>query len=131
MGASGPKAANAEGSAGAGTSLDGAALEVSGVLRKYQLKLADRQCRMAESSQRLQDVIVMLCTALYAARQNDEITRQAADVFCQEMRRKLTEKRPSDKYFRAVTKLGETIAENGCSLLSGVEEAAILMPYTN
>ncbi len=31
-------------------------LEISGVMVKHQLKLADRQCRMAELSQRLQDL---------------------------------------------------------------------------
>ncbi len=36
------------------------------------LALADRQCRMSELSQRVQDAVIMLCTALYAARQNDD-----------------------------------------------------------
>jgi len=35
------------------------AREVSDAMSKYQLKLADRQCRMAELSQRVQDVITI------------------------------------------------------------------------
>ena len=43
--------------------------EISATMRKHQLKLADRQCRMAALSQELQDAVVMLCTSLYASRQ--------------------------------------------------------------
>ena len=64
-------------------------------MSKHQLGLADRQCRMSELSQRLQDAVTILCTALYAARQNDEVVRQAADVVCQDLTRKLTGKRPA------------------------------------
>jgi len=35
-------------------------------MRKHQLKLPDRQCRMAELSQRVQDVVTILVTALWA-----------------------------------------------------------------
>ena len=45
------------------------ALEISGTMSRFQLKLADRQCRMAELSQRCQDVITMLTTSMYGARQ--------------------------------------------------------------
>ncbi len=44
--------------------------------------------------------------------------------------RKLTGKRPSDAYFRAVTKLGEAIAEGGFEAIAGIEAEAILMPST-
>ena len=42
------------------------ALEISGTMSRFQLKLADRQCRMAELSQRCQDVITILTTACTA-----------------------------------------------------------------
>ena len=45
------------------------ALEISGTMSRFQLKLADRQCRMAELSQRCQDVITILTTTMYGARQ--------------------------------------------------------------
>ena len=35
-------------------------------MTKHQLKLADRQCRMAELSQRVQDLVVILATSLWA-----------------------------------------------------------------
>ena len=108
-----------------------APLEISGTMSKHQLALADRQCRMTELSQRLQDTIVILCTALYAARKDDEVIRAAADVVCQDLTRKLTGKRPSDRYFRAVTKLGEIIADGGFKSIAGLHPDQILMPYAS
>ena len=44
-------------------------VEIDGTMRKHQLALADRQCRMSDLSQRMQDAVVMLATSLYAAGQ--------------------------------------------------------------
>ena len=104
-------------------------LEISGTMRKHQLKLADRQCRMAELSSRVQKLVVMLCTSLYAAQQNDEVVRAAADVLCQDLTRELTGERPSDRYFRAVTTLGEQIADGGFTSIAGLKPDEILMRY--
>ncbi|HMT80432.1 MAG TPA: DNA mismatch repair endonuclease MutL, partial [Azonexus sp.] len=41
-------------------------LEISGTMQKHQLKLADRQCRMSELSARIQSLVIVLCTSLYA-----------------------------------------------------------------
>lgn len=104
-------------------------LWIDSLMTKHQLKLADRQCAMAELSQRIQDLVVMLTTSLYAAKQEDEIVRSAADVLCHDLRRRLTGARPTSQYFRTVTKLGETIAAGGFKALAGVEAEEILMPY--
>lgn len=111
--------------------LRGAALEISGTMFKYQLALADRQCRMAELSGRIQDMVTILCTSLYGARQQDEVLRQAADVACQDLRRKLTGRRLTDRYFRAVTRLGEMIADGGFQSIAGLVPDEILIPYEN
>ena len=50
-------------------------LTVDSLMFKYKLTLADRQCAMADLSQRIQNQIVMLVTAIYAGRQEDEIIR--------------------------------------------------------
>jgi butyryl-CoA dehydrogenase len=105
--------------------------EISGTMSKHQLGLADRQCRMSELSQRLQDAVTMLCTSLHAARSGDEVVRQAADVFCQDLTRKLTGQRASDRYYRTVTTLGETIAEGGFKSVAGVDAGDIMMRYDN
>jgi alkylation response protein AidB-like acyl-CoA dehydrogenase len=104
-------------------------LVIDGVLRKHQLALADRQCRMSYLSQRIQDAVVMLATSLYAARQDDEVVRQAADCVCQDFERKLTGREPTDRYFRTVTALGEQIACGGFRSIAGLQADEILMPY--
>jgi alkylation response protein AidB-like acyl-CoA dehydrogenase len=104
-------------------------LEISAAMRKHQLKLADRQCRMAELSQRVQDLVVILTTSLYAAGQNDEVVRAAADVLCRDLTRKLEGRRPSDRDYRTVTKLGEAVESGGFKAIAGVEPGEILMRY--
>jgi len=103
--------------------------DISGTMSKHQLGLADRQCRMSEISRRIQDATVMLCTALYGARKDDEVVRAAADVACQDLKRNLTGKRPTDAYFKAATKLGATIADGGFKSIAGMKPDEILMPY--
>lgn len=103
--------------------------EISAAMRKHQLKLADRQCRMNELSQRIQDLLTMLCTSLYAAQHTDEVVRSAADLLCQELTMKLTGARPSDAYFRAANQLGEKIADGQFASLAGIEPGDILMKY--
>ena len=104
-------------------------LWIDSVMTTHQLKLPDRQCAMAELSQRIQDLIVMLTTSLYAGKQQDDLVRRAADVLCQDLRRRLTGARPTSQYFRTVTQLGAAIAEGGFPSLAGVDAPEILMTY--
>jgi len=104
-------------------------LEISGTMSKHQLKLVDRQCRMSELSQRVQDLIVILATALYAGRHDDELVRAAGDVLCQDLTRGLMGRRPSDRDFRTAVELGKAIAEGGFASIAGIEAEEILMPY--
>ncbi len=117
--------------ASAAAALQRSRLEISDVMSKHQLKLADRQCRMAELSQRIQDQVVRVTVSSWAAQQSSEVVRSAADILCQDLERKFTGKRPTDGYFRAVSKLGETIANGGYEAIAGITPEAILMPYQN
>jgi alkylation response protein AidB-like acyl-CoA dehydrogenase len=110
-------------------SLQEMSLEISDTMMKFQLSLADRQCRMAELSLRCQNFITMLCTALYGARQENEILRESADVLCQELTQQLTSKRPSNSYYKQVTQLGAAIAEGKFPGLAELQPDEILMPY--
>jgi len=105
------------------------ATEISGTMFKFQLALADRQCRMAELSLRCQDLITMLCTSLYGARSADERVVQAADLLCQELTAKFTGRRATNGYFRQVTALGATIADGGFPGLEGIDAGEIMMGY--
>ncbi len=107
------------------------AVEISGTMRKHQLKLADRQCRMAELSQRVQDSVVILVSALWGNGQGRDAGADAADILCQDLRRKLTGERPSDGYFRDCARLADRIISGEWEDLKNVPRADILMPYEN
>jgi alkylation response protein AidB-like acyl-CoA dehydrogenase len=103
--------------------------EISSTMRKHQLGLADRQCRIAELSDRGQTAVIILCAGLYASLQADEVIREAADCLCHDLARKLTGRRPSDRDLRRVTRLGEMIADGGFKSIAGLKPDDILMPY--
>jgi alkylation response protein AidB-like acyl-CoA dehydrogenase len=105
------------------------ALEISGTMSKFQLKLADRQCRMSELSQRCQDMITVLTTSMYGARSDDPIVQEAADIVCQNLQQKFLGRRPSNNYFRRVTALGQAIADGKFRSIAGVEAEEILWSY--
>jgi alkylation response protein AidB-like acyl-CoA dehydrogenase len=105
--------------------------ELSGMMVKHQLKLPDRQCRIAEISQRIQDTIVLLVTALYANQKKDDVTIAAADILCDDIARKLTGKRTSDSYFRNVSRLADMIIEGKYRELDGLPTVPIMRPYDN
>jgi alkylation response protein AidB-like acyl-CoA dehydrogenase len=103
--------------------------ELSQNMVKHQLKLADRQCRIAEMSQRIQETIVILVTCLWAQEGGDPVVQAATDILCQDLRRKLTGERASDRYFRQVTKLADLIIEKGYPGMSDIAHADILFSY--
>ena len=103
-------------------------IEISNAMRKYQLKLVDRQMRMSELSLRVQNMLTILCTALYASSQ-DDVVQHAADVACTDLRRELDGARPSDRDFRRVNELGGAIADDQFAAIAGVEAGEILMSY--
>jgi hypothetical protein len=55
----------------------------------------------------------------------------AADILCQDLRRKLTGERPSDRYFRDAGKLADRIIGGGFQALAGIPHEEILMRYEN
>jgi hypothetical protein len=103
--------------------------EVSGTMVKHQLKLADRQVRMAELSQRIQDTVTILVTTLWAHGQGHEAAIASADILCQDLRRKLTGERMSDRYIKDAMALADVILSGGFEPLTGVPVEEILMPY--
>jgi alkylation response protein AidB-like acyl-CoA dehydrogenase len=105
--------------------------EVNSAMEKYQLKLADRQCTIAELSQRIQDNVVILVTALWGHQQKSEVAVASADVLCQDLRRKLTGKRPSGRYYKDANALADLILSGGYEALAGVPQAEIMMKYEN
>lgn len=109
--------------------LSNSCFDISGMMRKYQLKLADRQCSMAQLSLRVQKAVTMLVTSLYASRQTCEVTRSAADVLCSHLQRGIEGALPNGADFRRVTELGAAISDSGWAALHDVEADGILMRY--
>ena len=110
--------------------LNEAPIELSENMVKHQLKLPDRQCRIALMSRRVQDMIIMLVTSLWAHQQQDEVQIAAADILCQDLRRGLTGEQPSDKYFRACSKPADMIIAGGYKDLETIYKADIMFSYT-
>ncbi len=113
----------------AATFLQKASLEISSSMVKHQLSLPDRQARIAELSQRIIDATVILAASLHAARQGDELVVRAADVLADELTRKLEGGRPTDRYFRKVTKLGAAVAAGEFPTIPDTPPTGILMDY--
>ena len=101
--------------------------EAADLMREYASKHLGG--RMAELSARLQSLVIMLCTSLYASRQEDELVRDAADVMCSELRRQFTGERASDGDFRRETQLGAAVVDGGFRSIAGLHPDEILMPY--
>ena len=110
-------------------SLQNSPLRISGVMSKHQLKLADRQCRMSDMSARVQKMVVILCTSLYAASQENAAVREAANVYCSELTRELLGHRAADRDFRAITQLGESIAAGAFPGVSDLHPDEVMMRY--
>lgn len=104
---------------------------ISAAMRRYQLKLADRQCRMTELSQRVQDMITMLVTAMHAGRSKDSTVQMAGEVLCAQLARKLDGRQASDHEMRTMVELGKRVAEGEFSAIAGIPAEEILMPYDN
>ena len=109
--------------------LQRSAFEISAVMRQHQLKLADRQCRMAELSARVQTAVVILCTSLYASRQSHELIRRAGELQCQSLTNQLQGRRPSDAWLRSITELGAALAVENLPGTTDIDVPPILMPY--
>ena len=98
--------------------------EISSIMRKYQLKLADRQCKISMLSKKIQHLITMLATIGYACnRSHNPITLEIADVSCDLLRNKITGSHPTDKQIRKTVSLGEKIGDQP------VDTSSIMMRY--
>jgi hypothetical protein len=113
----------------AAKSLHKSRLEINKLMTTFQLSLADRQCSMAQLSLKIQDMVTILTTCLFAGKSDDGLVHMAADVLCQDMKLRITGGRPTGAYFRTVTKLGAEITDGGFSAIAGVDVPEILMSY--
>jgi hypothetical protein len=59
------------------------------------------------------------------------VSLAAAELLCQDLRRKLTGTRPGDDYFRDASRLADMVISGGFEPLTGVPAAEVLMQYPN
>ena len=78
-------------------------------MRKYQLGLADKQCRMSILSRKIQNLITIMVTVCYAYAKADPMTAHIADISCENLKNKITGKHPTDEQIRKSVRLGEAI----------------------
>ncbi|MGF1581820.1 MAG: acyl-CoA dehydrogenase family protein [Gemmataceae bacterium] len=104
--------------------------EISDAMVKHQLKLADRQCRIAELSQRVQDNVTILVTSLYANQQKNETLVMAADILDRDLRHKLTGERYPDRYYKDASALADKIIADGFPGLEEIQPQDIMMSYS-
>ncbi|HND55585.1 MAG TPA: acyl-CoA dehydrogenase family protein, partial [Pirellulaceae bacterium] len=104
-------------------------LQIDRALRRHQLRLADRQCRMSELAKRVQRLTAMLCVALYGAAQTNELSRAAALVLGNDLQRELTGRPISDAELRVTVELGQSVLRDPATLLADCPPASIVMPY--
>jgi len=97
--------------------------EISALMRKHQLRLADRQCRMSILSRKIQNLTTMMATVCYAFAKANLLTARIADVSCENLRCKITGRHPTDLQIRKSVSLGEKLC---CDQVS---QKSILMKY--
>lgn len=104
-------------------------LDISAVMRRFQLKLADRQCRISDVSSRVRDLATIIVTGLWASQHHSETTQKAGELMCEELILKLRGRRPTDGYYRRITELGQAVADGHFDSIAGIPPDEILMPY--
>ncbi len=114
--------------------LRGMAAEIDRAMRKFQLKLVDRQCRMSFLSQKTQDLVTILVTVLFANSTQNQLIIDAAAVLCSELERKINGTHPTDEDYRFMTKFGGRVVEKyweegSPALMGDIPVDEILMSY--
>jgi alkylation response protein AidB-like acyl-CoA dehydrogenase len=103
--------------------------DISAAMTKYQLKLADRQCKIAEISQRIRDFATMIVVGLWTGQQQSEGTRLAGQLLCEELSLKLKGSRPDDGYYRRACEVGQLVADGGFEEIAGITPDPVMMSY--
>lgn len=103
--------------------------EISGTMSKHQLGLADRQCRMSELSQRIQDAAHSVHGSLRRTA-DDEVVRHAADIACQDLKQR-SPAAPLGPLLQVNYEAGALIADGGFKSIAGLNAGEIMMQYDN
>jgi alkylation response protein AidB-like acyl-CoA dehydrogenase len=106
-------------------------LALSGDMRKYQLKLQDKQARIIRTSVKVQTLTELVVTAVAGAASTDPGTRLGASLYCRDIMHKLTGTEPDARFDADNVALGNLIIEGKFKQLENVPGATIIEPYKN
>jgi alkylation response protein AidB-like acyl-CoA dehydrogenase len=104
-------------------------LALSGDMRKYQLKLQDKQARIIRTSVKVQTLTELVVVAVAGAAASDEGTRLGASLYCRDIIQKLTGKEPNGRFDSDNVRLGNLIIEGKFKQLENVPADKIIEPY--
>jgi hypothetical protein len=91
--------------------LQKSAWEISALMRRHQLGLADRQCRMSILSRKIQNLTTIMATVCYAFSKGDQLSAEIANVSCDNLVNKITGKHPTDAQIKKSVALGKKMGE--------------------
>ena len=97
--------------------------ELSSLMRKHQLKLGDRQCRISLLSRKIQHLVTIIVTCTYASIFENDIVIRTAEVACDNLYNNIIGRHPTDKQIKRSVLLGQEISNQE------VDFDSILMKY--
>lgn len=107
----------------AAKNLQGTGKELSSLMRKYQLKLGDRQCRISLLSRKIQHLVTIIVTCTYASIFENDIIIRTAEVSCDNLYNNIIGRHPTDQQIKRSVLLGKEISWRK------VNSDSILMKY--
>ena len=120
----------------AAKNLQGTGKELSSLMRKYQLKLGDRQCRISLLSRKIQHLVTIIVTCTYASIFENDIVIRTAEVSCDNLYNNIIGRHPTDQQIKRSVLLGKEISEReyyissqGITRRREVNSDSILMRY--
>ncbi|MDA7950977.1 MAG: acyl-CoA/acyl-ACP dehydrogenase [Pirellulaceae bacterium] len=119
------------------TELQKSSIELSELMQKHQLRLADRQCALVAVASRIQQATVVLTTSLYGLehcrpdKKEDQspFIVEGATFYGMHALANISEKRLTGKYYRGIAEFGRKIASGEILFEIEGSECEILMPY--
>ena len=102
--------------------------ELSALMRKYQLKLGDKQCRISMLSRKIQNLVTLIVTCTYASMFDNDVITKTAEVACDNLCNSISGHNQTDEQIKRSVALGQQITH--CAIMN--QEANfddILMKY--
>ena len=102
--------------------------ELSALMRKYQLKLGDKQCRISMLSRKIQNLVTVIVTCTYASMFDNDVITKTAEVACDNLCNSISGNNQTDEQIKRSVALGQQITH--CAIMNQETDFDdILMKY--